>query len=153
MRRKGSWGQNFENHWAPLRQKPGLRSQPVLLWIQSPFLISFMILSKLRKCFLGFPGGLDSKESAWNAGDPGSVLEMGRSPGGGHGNPLAVLLPGESPAQRSLAGYSLQDQKELTQLKRCSTHACQLLKLSFHFFIWNKRMILWILWLFNQKFM
>ena len=37
--------------------------------------------------FLGFSGGSDSKESAYNSGDlqiPGS----GRSPGGGHGNPL-----------------------------------------------------------------
>jgi len=37
---------------------------------------------------LGFPGGLDSKESASNAGDPTSVPGCGRSPGGGHGNPL-----------------------------------------------------------------
>ena len=38
--------------------------------------------------FLGFPGGSDGKESACNAGDLGSVPELGRSPGGGHGNPL-----------------------------------------------------------------
>ena len=37
---------------------------------------------------LGFPGGLDGKESASNAGEPGSVTGLGRSPGGGHGNPL-----------------------------------------------------------------
>ena len=37
----------------------------------------------------GFPGGPDSKESACNAGDPaGSIPGLGRSPGGGHGNPL-----------------------------------------------------------------
>ena len=35
-----------------------------------------------------FPGGSDSKESACNAGDAGSILGSGRSPGGGHGNPL-----------------------------------------------------------------
>ena len=34
------------------------------------------------------PGGSDSKESACNAGDLGSIPELGRSPGGGHGNPL-----------------------------------------------------------------
>ena len=28
------------------------------------------------------------KVSACNAGDPGSILGSGRSPGGGHGNPL-----------------------------------------------------------------
>ena len=37
---------------------------------------------------LGFPGGSDSKESTCNAGDPGSIPGLGRSPGEGHGNPL-----------------------------------------------------------------
>jgi len=37
---------------------------------------------------LGFPGGSDGKESACNVGDLGSILGLGRSPGGGHGNPL-----------------------------------------------------------------
>ena len=37
---------------------------------------------------LGFPGGSDCKESTCNAGDLGSVPGLGRSPGGGHGNPL-----------------------------------------------------------------
>ena len=36
----------------------------------------------------GFPGSSASKESACNAGDPGLISELGRSPGGGHGNPL-----------------------------------------------------------------
>ena len=36
----------------------------------------------------GFPGGSDSKESACNAGDLGSITGFGRSPGGEHGNPL-----------------------------------------------------------------
>ena len=36
----------------------------------------------------GFPRGSDSKESACNAGDPGSVPGSGRSPGEGNGNPL-----------------------------------------------------------------
>ena len=38
--------------------------------------------------YVGFPGGSDSKQSACNAGDPGSIPESGRSPGEGHGNPL-----------------------------------------------------------------
>ena len=38
--------------------------------------------------FLGFLGGSDGKESACNAGDLGSIPGLGRSPGGGHGNPL-----------------------------------------------------------------
>ena len=37
------------------------------------------------------------KESTCNAGDLGSIPGLGRSPGGGHGNPLQYFLPGESP--------------------------------------------------------
>ena len=37
---------------------------------------------------MGFPGGFEGKASACNAGDPGSIPESGRSPGGGNGNPL-----------------------------------------------------------------
>ena len=37
---------------------------------------------------MGFPGGSDSKESACNAGDPGSIPESGRFPGEGKGAPL-----------------------------------------------------------------
>ena len=37
---------------------------------------------------MGFPGGSDSKESACNTGDLGLILGLGKSPGGGNGNPL-----------------------------------------------------------------
>ena len=37
---------------------------------------------------LGFPGGSEVKVSACNAGDPGSIPGLGRSPGEGNGNPL-----------------------------------------------------------------
>ena len=36
----------------------------------------------------GYPGGSDGKASVYNAGDPGSILGSGRSPGEGNGNPL-----------------------------------------------------------------
>ena len=36
----------------------------------------------------GFPGGSDSKESACNVADPGSIPGSGRSPGKRNGNPL-----------------------------------------------------------------
>ena len=35
-----------------------------------------------------FPGGSDSKVSAYNVEDQGSVPGLGRSPGEGNGNPL-----------------------------------------------------------------
>ena len=37
---------------------------------------------------MGFLGGSVGKESACNAGDLGSVSGLGRSAGGGHGDPL-----------------------------------------------------------------
>ena len=41
--------------------------------------------SKLVRQEKTFPGGSDGKDSACNVGDPDG---SGRSPGGGHGNPL-----------------------------------------------------------------
>ena len=37
---------------------------------------------------VGFPGGSDGKESAFSAGDLGSILGSGRSPEEGKGYPL-----------------------------------------------------------------
>ena len=41
--------------------------------------------------------------NAGNLRETGSILGLGRSPAGGHGNPL-VFLPGESHGQRNQAG-------------------------------------------------
>ena len=38
--------------------------------------------------FCSIPGGSEDKASACNAGDPGSIPGLGRSPGEGNGNPL-----------------------------------------------------------------
>ena len=38
--------------------------------------------------YKGFPGGSDSKESACNVGDLGSIPGSGRFPGDRNGNPL-----------------------------------------------------------------
>ena len=43
---------------------------------------------KLRTWGSGFSGGSDGKESACNAGDPGSIPGAGRSSGEGNGYPL-----------------------------------------------------------------
>ena len=58
-----------------------------------------------RNALNGFPGGSDSKESACDVGDLGSIPGSGRSPGGENGNPL--FLSGESQGQRSLEGYTV----------------------------------------------
>ena len=46
------------------------------------FFFFFLCLSK------GFSGDSDSKESACNAGDLGSIPRLGRYPGEGNGNPV-----------------------------------------------------------------
>ena len=56
-----------------------------------------------------FPGDSDDKESAWNAGDLGSIPGSGRR----EWLPTLVFLPGESHGQRSLEGYSPWGQEEL----------------------------------------
>ena len=63
----------------------------------------------------GFPGGSDGKGSACNAEDLGLIPGLGRSPGGGHSNP--VFLPGESHEQRSLTGQIHRVTKSWPQLK------------------------------------
>ena len=55
---------------------------------------------------MGFPGGLDSKEAAGNAGDLDAIPALGRSPGGGHGNPFQYSCLENPRGQRSLVGYS-----------------------------------------------
>ena len=60
-----------------------------------------------------FPGDPDGKESACNAGDPGSMPGLGRFSGEGNGKPTPMFLPGESHGQRSLVGYSPWGRKEL----------------------------------------
>ena len=42
----------------------------------------------LEKISLFLSRGSDSRASAYNAGDPGSIPELGRSSGEGNGNPL-----------------------------------------------------------------
>ena len=63
--------------------------------------------------FVGFLGGSDGKESAYNAGDLGSILGLGRSLGGGNGYPLQYFGLKNPHGQRSLADYSPWGHKEL----------------------------------------
>ena len=52
--------------------------------------------------FSGFPGRSEGKESACNEGDLGLIPGLGRSPGGGHGNPLQHFCLKNSHEQTSL---------------------------------------------------
>ena len=53
-----------------------------------------------------FSGGSDGKASAYNAGDTGLILGLGRSPCRRKWQPTPVFLLGKSLGQRSLAGYN-----------------------------------------------
>ena len=70
---------------------------------------------------MGFPGGSDGKESSSNAGDLGSIPGSGRSPGGGHGNPLQYSYLENPHVQRSLVGYSPWGPKEWDTTEQLST--------------------------------
>ena len=59
---------------------------------------------KVPKYLLGFPGDSDGKEYSCNAGDTSSVPGLGRSPEGGHGNPLQYSCM-ENPKDRG-AGWT-----------------------------------------------
>ena len=74
-----------------------------------------------------FPGGSEDKVSACNAGDPGLIPGLGRSPGEGNGNllqcswrrkwqPTPVFLPGESHGQRSRKATVHEVAKSRTRL-------------------------------------
>ena len=71
----------------------------------------------------GFPRGSDGKESACNAGDPGSITGLLRFPWRKKWQPTPEFFPGESHGQRSLAGYSPWGRKALDmteQLAHCA---------------------------------
>ena len=76
----------------------------------------YFIYSRYTDVYIRVALSSVSKESACNAGDPGSIPVSGRSPGEGKWQPTPVFLPGESHGQRSLAGYSPWCRKSQTQL-------------------------------------
>ena len=82
------------------------------VWLFDPFHSSHM----------GFPQSSVSKESACNAGDPGSIPRLGRSPGEGKGNPLqhsCLENPMDRGAWRATAHRMANSQ---TQLKQQHAH-------------------------------
>ena len=93
----------------------------------------------------GFPGSSAGNKSTCNAGDSGLILGSGRSPGGGHGNPLQYSCLANSHGQRSLVGYSSWGCKELDMTKwlRTAQHSSwegtlgtgETTKSTFHFLV------------------
>ena len=62
--------------------------------------------------YMGFPGSSAGKEPTYKAGDLGSVPHLGRSSGGGIGNPFQYSCLENPHGQRSLADYSQWGPKE-----------------------------------------
>ena len=71
---------------------------------------------------MGFSRDSDSKESACNAGYLGLIPGLGRSPGGGHGNPLQYSCLENPHGQRSLVGCSPWGHEESDTTGWLSTH-------------------------------
>ena len=69
-------------------------------------------LDFIANLYGSFPGSSPvGKESAYNAGDLGSIPGLGRSPGGGYGHPLQYSCLENPHGQRSLVGYSVGFQR------------------------------------------
>ena len=80
-------------------------------------------LITLINVHLGFPGGLTVKippASAGDSGDEGSMPGLGRSPGGGNGNPLQYSCLENSMDRRAWRDAVHEVRKSQTRL---STHA------------------------------
>ena len=70
---------------------------------------------------LGLSCCSDGRESACNAGDLSSIPGLGRSAGGGHGNPLQYSCLENPHGQRSLMGYSPWGHRESDTTEQLST--------------------------------
>ena len=59
--------------------------------LKNELLLLFFLFINFKQ-YWGFPGGSEGKASACNAGDPGLIPGLGKSPGEGNGNPLQHCL-------------------------------------------------------------
>ena len=71
---------------------------------------------------LGFPCSSVGKESACNAGDSGLIPGLGRSPGGGNGNPLQYSYLGNQMDRGAWWTIVHGIAKSKTRLKRLKPH-------------------------------
>ena len=77
---------------------------------------------------MSFPRGSDGKASVCNAGDPGSIPRLGRSPGEGNGNPLQYSClenPTDGGAWQATVHGVAKSQTRLNELHFTSLHFAQ----------------------------
>ena len=70
-----------------LRVSAAQPQSPMGNWLMPESNLSITLFFKIQ-VILGFPGGSDGKETACNAGDPGSIAGLEKSPGVGNRNPF-----------------------------------------------------------------
>ena len=75
-------------------------------WICLNYLMTTHTHTHTDLQYYGFPGGSDGKEPACDVGGLDSISGLGRSHGGGLGNPLQYSCLENRRGQRSLASYS-----------------------------------------------
>ena len=98
---------------------------PVSLIFQNSFGLYYseICIFLFWKSFSFLKNSSVGKKSACNAGDPGLITGSGRSPGGGHGNPLQYSCL-ENPIDRGAWWAAFHGvAKSQTQLKWLSLHA------------------------------
>ena len=107
--------------WGLISVETGFCDVPLLIFVlvgsrvtgRSPLNLNDLALNLCKIWFGGFPGALYGTESACNAGELSLIPGLGRSPGGGRGNPLQYSCLENPHGQRSLSGYSPWGCKEL----------------------------------------
>ena len=134
-------------HLLPLVPPP----LPAVFHFCSSFVWCFKMLLLTQSAWLnysqllGFPGGSGGEESTCNAGDLGSIPGLGRSAGGGHGNPLQYSCLENPHGQRSLAGCSPWGRK-----KSDTTEWLSMLGFTVEFWsLWSRVSQSWHCWYFG----
>ena len=98
-----------------------LTGKPGMLQSTGSWRVGRDLATGKQQYIYSFPGGLAGKDSTCNAGDLGLMPRLGRSPGGGHGNPFQYSCLENTHGQRSLAGYSSWGCKESDMTEQLST--------------------------------
>ena len=99
--------------------------------------VSFYCTAKLISYMHTYIWGSAGKESACSAGDLGSIPGLGRSPGGGHGNPVHYSGPENPHRQRFTSGLdSAQfEQKEVCKTDRSDRNTGAVIGINHRYFL------------------